>query len=54
MRLGLVAGLTGAIALAWLASWALGLHITQSLATLLVIPYAGLTAYLAWNRTRAR
>lgn len=54
MRLGVVAGLMAVIALIWLASWVLGLPNTQLLATLLAVPYAGLTAYLAWERVRAR
>jgi hypothetical protein len=54
MRLRVVAGLLIAIALIWLASGILGLPVTQSLATLLAVPYAGLTAYLVWERVRTR
>ena len=54
MRLRVMAGLMGAIALIWLVSWMLGLPVTRSLAMLLAVPYAGLTAYLAWERARAR
>jgi hypothetical protein len=53
MRLRFMAGLMVTIALIWLASWALDLPLTRSLATLLAVPYAGLTAYLAWERVRA-
>ena len=54
MRLRVMAGLMAAIALTWWTSWILGLPVAQSLATLLAIPYAGLTAYLVWERIRAR
>ncbi len=53
MRLRVMAGLMVAIALIWLASSILGLPVTRSLATLLAIPYAVLTAYLVWERVRA-
>ena len=54
MRLSFVAGILVAIALIWLASSIIGLPVTRSLATLLAIPYAALTAYLVWGRVRAR
>ena len=54
MRLQLVAGLMAVIAFMWLVSWIFGLPATRSLATLLAVPYASLTAYLAWERVRAR
>jgi len=47
-------GLTVGISLIWLTSWMLGLTLTLMLATLLVIPYAGITAYLAWQQVRVR
>lgn len=54
MRLPLMTGLTVAVFLIWLVSFILGLPATQILATLLLIPYAGVTAYLAWERVRTR
>ena len=53
MRLRLMVWLTVAISVIWLASWMLGLPVTQSLATLLAIPYGATTAYLAWQHVRA-
>ncbi len=53
MRLQVMVGLMVVIALVWLASWILGLPVTRSFATLLAVPYAGLTGYLAWERVRA-
>jgi hypothetical protein len=49
-----MAGLTIAISLIWFASWIFGLPVTQALAALLVLPYAGGTAYLAWAQVRTR
>lgn len=46
-------GLTAAIAVTWVASWIFNLPVTQSIATLLMVPYAGLTGFLAWQRVRA-
>jgi hypothetical protein len=47
-------GLMVALALIWLATGLLQLPVTQSLATLLAVPYGALTAYLVWQRVRAR
>jgi hypothetical protein len=49
-----MAGLMVVIGLTWLASFILGLPVTQAIATLMAIPYGGLTAYLAWQHVRAR
>jgi hypothetical protein len=48
-----MASLTVAISVIWFGSWIFGLPVTQTLAALLVVPYAGFTAYLAWERVRA-
>jgi hypothetical protein len=54
MRLRSMTGATIGISVIWVGSWILGLPVTQLLATLLFVPYAGATVYLAWADVRSQ